>query len=250
MDLGLSGKNVVITGGGGGIGRECALLFAAEGAHLALSDLNLDNARAVAAELERHGARAVALRTDVTDEADVARLFEQTAEALGGVDVLVNGAGIFQSKPVLDLTVAEWNRVMNINLTGVLLCSQGALRHMEPRRSGSIVSIASLAGQVGGIYAGAHYATSKAGVAALTKSLAKYAGPLGIRVNCVNPGPIDTPMTADWPGEVKGGLERSIPLGRLGRPEEVARVIVFLASDAASYIHGAHVDINGGVHMD
>jgi 3-oxoacyl-[acyl-carrier protein] reductase len=250
MELGLGGRAVVITGGGGGIGRACALVFAAEGARLALSDRRLEAAQAVAAELERAGARAVALRTDVTEPADVGRLFDQAITALGGVDVLVNGAGIFQSKPIDDMSADEWDRVLDVNLKGVFLCSQAALRHMKPRRRGAIVSIASLAGQVGGLYAGAHYATSKAGVSALTKSLAKDAGSSGVRVNCVNPGPIETAMTEDWPPDVLAGLARSTPLGRLGRADEVARVIVFLASDAASFVHGAHIDINGGIHMD
>ncbi|HEY3109207.1 MAG TPA: SDR family NAD(P)-dependent oxidoreductase [Chloroflexota bacterium] len=249
MDLGLRGRAVAITGGGGGIGRACALLFAAEGANVAVSDLRLEAARAVAAEVERAGARALAVRTDVTDPADVGRLFEEATEALGGLDVLVNGAGIFQSKPIDDMSAEEWDRVLDVNLKGVFLCSQAALGHMKPRHRGAIVSIASLAGQVGGLHAGANYAASKAGVSALTKSLAKNAGASGVRVNCVNPGPIETAMTEDWPPEVLAGLARSTPLGRLGRAEEVASVIVFLASDAASFVHGAHVDINGGLHM-
>jgi 3-oxoacyl-[acyl-carrier protein] reductase len=250
MDLGLGGRVVAITGGGGGIGRACALLFAAEGASVAVSDRRLEAARSVAEEVERAGARALAVRTDVTDPADVARLFDEASAALGGVDVLVNGAGIFQSKPIDDMSAEEWDRVLDVNLKGVFLCSQAALRHMKPRGRGAIVSIASLAGQVGGLHAGANYATSKAGVSALTKSLAKNAGPSGVRVNCVNPGPIETAMTEDWPPDVLAALARSTPLGRLGQADEVARVIVFLASDAASFVHGAHVDINGGIHMD
>lgn len=249
MDLGLAGKSVVITGGGGGIGRECALLFAAEGADVALSDVRLEPAQKVADEVKALGRRAIAVQTNVVDEADVARLFDEAAAAFGKVDVLVNNAGIFQSRPIDELTAEDWDRVMDVNLKGVFLCSQAALRHMKPRRSGAIVSLGSLAGQVGGIHAAANYATSKAGVISLTKSLAKNAGPFGIRVNCVNPGIIETPMTSPWPPEVLDGLRKSTPLGRLGRPDEVARVIVFLASDGASFIHGAHVDINGGVNM-
>jgi 3-oxoacyl-[acyl-carrier protein] reductase len=250
VDLGLTGKAVVITGGGGDIGRECAKLFAAAGAKLAISDVKLEAAQAVAAEAERAGASAIALRTDVTDPADVARLFDETVARLGSVDVLVNNAGIFQSKPIDELTADDWDRVMAVNLKGVFLCSQAALRHMKPRRAGAIVSIGSLAGQVGGIHAAANYATSKAGVISLTKSLAKHAGPHGIRVNCVNPGVIDTQMTQPWPAEVRAQLARQTPLGRLGRPDEVARTVVYLASDWSSFVHGAHVDVNGGVHMD
>jgi 3-oxoacyl-[acyl-carrier protein] reductase len=250
MDLGLTGKAVVITGGGGDIGRECAKLFAAAGAKLTISDVKLEAAQAVAAEAERAGASAIALRTDVTDPADVARLFDETAARLGSVDVLVNNAGIFQSKPIDDLSADDWDRVMAVNLKGVFLCSQAALRHMKPRGGGAIVSIGSLAGQVGGIHAAANYATSKAGVISLTKSLAKNAGPHGIRVNCVNPGVIDTQMTQPWPAEVRAQLAKQTPLGRLGRPDEVARTVVYLASEWSSFVHGAHVDVNGGVHMD
>ena len=250
MDLGLSGKAVVITGGGGDIGRECAKLFAAAGASLAISDVKVEAAQAVAGEAERAGAKAIALRTDVTDPVDVARLFDETAAQLGSVDVLVNNAGIFQSKPIDDLTAEDWDRVMAVNLKGVFLCSQAALRHMKRQRSGAIVSIGSLAGQVGGIHAAANYATSKAGVISLTKSLAKNAGPFGIRVNCVNPGVIDTQMTQPWPAEVLQQLAKQAPLGRLGRPDEVAKTVVYLSSDWSSYVHGAHVDVNGGIHMD
>jgi 3-oxoacyl-[acyl-carrier protein] reductase len=249
LELGLREKVVVITGGGGDIGRECARMFAAEGARIAVSDVNLAAAEAVAAEAERAGVRSLAQRNDVTDPDDVARLFDQTADRLGPVDVLVNNAGIFQSRPIDELSADDWDRVMAVNLKGVFLCSQAALRHMTPRRSGAIVSIASLAGQVGGIHAAANYATSKAGVISLTKSLAKHAGPHGVRVNCVNPGVIDTAMTQPWPSDVRAAMARQTPLGRLGRPDEVARVIVFLASDGASFVHGAHVDINGGIHM-
>lgn len=250
MDLGLTGKVIVITGGGGDIGRECAKLFAGAGASLAISDVNLSAAQAVAGDAERAGAKAIAIRTDVTDPADVARLFDETAAALGPIDVLVNNAGIFQSKPIDELTAEDWDRVMAVNLKGVFLCSQAALRHMKPRRSGAIVSIGSLAGQVGGIHAAANYATSKAGVISLTKSLAKNAGPFGIRVNCINPGVIDTQMTQPWPADVREQLARTTPLGRLGRPDEVAKTVLYLSSDWSSFVHGAHVDVNGGIHMD
>ncbi|TAK26176.1 MAG: SDR family oxidoreductase [Chloroflexota bacterium] len=250
VNLGLRGKVVAITGGGGGIGRDCADLFAREGALVAVSDVRSDAAEAVALIARNHGVSTHAARLDVTDPVDVAAYFQTVESTLGPVDVLVNNAGIFQSRSLDELTVADWDRVMDVNLKGVFICSQAALRVMRPRRRGSIVSIASLAGQVGGIHAAANYATSKAGVISLTKSLAKHAGPFGIRVNCVNPGVIDTPMTQPWPPDVLASMARQTPLGRLGRPDEVARVIVFLASDGASFVHGAHVDINGGVHMD
>lgn len=250
MDFGLNGKSVVVTGAGGGIGRACALAFALEGANITVSDIQIKNAERVALEINAIGGRALAVRHDVSDTDENARLMRAATEAYGTVDVLVNSAGIFQSASIDDLTATDWDRVMDVNLRGVFLCSQAALRHMVPRRSGVIVSLGSVAGQVGGIFAGANYATSKAGVISLTKSLAKYAGPYGVRVNCVNPGQIDTPMTQPWPPDVIAGFLKSIPFGRLGTADEVARVIVFLASDAASFIHGAHIDVNGGMFMD
>lgn len=250
MKFGLSGKSVVVTGAGGGIGRACALAFALEGANVTVSDIQQANAEQVASEIRAMGARAIVVRHDVSDTEENVRLMSAASDAHGSVDVLVNSAGIFQSASIDDLTASDWDRVMAVNLRGVFLCSQAALRHMVPNRSGAIVTLGSVAGQVGGIFAGANYATSKAGVMSLTKSLAKYAGPFGVRVNCVNPGQIDTPMTQPWPPEVIAGFLKTIPFGRLGTADEVARVIVFLASDAASFIHGAHIDVNGGMFMD
>lgn len=250
MDLGLRGKVVVITGGGGGIGRATALAFAREGATVVVSDIDLEAAQAVAEEVRALGVPALAVRTDVADPEDAQRLIATTLEHFGRIDVLVNNAGIFQSKPLDDLTAAEWDRVMAVNLRGAFLCAQAALGPMKAQRSGQIINLGSLAGQVGGIVAGANYAASKAGIICLTKSLAKNAGPFGIRVNCVNPGVIDTPMTQPWPPAARAALVQQTPLGRLGRPEEVANAIVFLASDAASFIHGAHLDVNGGIYMD
>ncbi len=250
MDFGLRGKSVVVTGAGGGIGRACAIMFAQEGANVTVSDINLENAGRVASEVATFGVRSLGVKHDVSDADENARLMLAASTAHGAVDILVNSAGIFQSVSIDDLTSSDWDRVMSVNLRGVFLCSQAALRHMVPRKSGAIVSLGSVAGQVGGIFAGANYATSKAGVISLTKSLAKYAGPFGIRVNCVNPGQIDTPMTKSWPPEVIASFLKTIPFGRLGTADEVARVIVFLSSDAASFIHGAHIDVNGGMFMD
>jgi len=219
MDLGLRGKVVVITGGGGGIGRATALAFAREGATVVVSDINLEAAQAVAEEVRTLGVPALAVRTDVADPEDAQRLIATTLEHFGRIDVLVNNAGIFQSKPLDDLTAAEWDRVMAVNLRGAFLCAQAALGPMKAQRSGQIINLGSLAGQVGGIVAGANYAASKAGIICLTKSLAKNAGPFGIRVNCVNPGVIDTPMTQPWPPEARAALVQQTPPGRLGRPD-------------------------------
>ncbi len=249
MDTHLAGRIVLITGAGGGIGGACALAMAQEGARLALADIKLAAAEAAATEARAHGAEALAFQVDVAEQAAVQALAAQVRGRLGPIDVLVNNAGIFRSTALEDLTVAEWDQVMAVNLRGALLCAQAVLPDMKARRQGKIINIASMAGEVGGIRAGANYAASKAGVICLTKSLAKAAGPYGITVNCINPGVIDTEMTRAWPPAWCEELARQTPLGRLGTAEDVAGAVVFLASRAADFIHGAQLDVNGGLHM-
>ena len=249
METGLKGKVVIITGGGGGIGLACALAFAAEGARVVVADVNAAAAERAAREVGA-AEQAIAARVDVTSPESIQSMFDAALTAFGRVDVLVNGAGILHRTPIDDLTVEEWDQVMAINLKGVFLCSQAALRVMKPQRSGKIVNLASMGGQLGGIVAGADYSSSKAGVLCFTKSLAKNAGPFGINVNAVNPGVIDTPMTKPWGPELLQKRIDETPLGRLGTAEDVAQAVVFLASDAARFIHGTHLDVNGGVYMD
>jgi len=245
VETGLAGKTAVVTGAASGIGLACSRALAAEGATVVLADLNETAAQEAAREV---GGYAVAV--DVTKPEDARRVVEEAVARGGALDILVACAGAFHATPIDRIEPDEWDRIQAVNLRGVFLVAQAALEVMMPRRSGRIVTIASLAGQTGGLAAGASYAASKAGVAALTKSIARFAGPHGITANCVNPGIIDTPLIAGWPAEV---LERTVaqtPLGRMGRPEEVAAVVVMLASDAASFVHGAHVDVNGGLFMD
>jgi 3-oxoacyl-[acyl-carrier protein] reductase len=247
VETGLEGKTAIVTGAASGIGRACASALAAEGARLVLGDLDGDAAVCAADEI---GADCVGQTTDVTRPDDVQRLVAEATGRWGRLDVLVTCAGVFHATQFDRITPDEWERVQAVNLRGVFLVAQAAVREMVPQRSGRIVTIASLAAQTGGLAAGAGYAASKAGVVALTKSIARFAGPHGITANCVNPGIIDTPMISGWPSEV---LERSVAatsLGRVGRPEEVAAVVVMLASDAASFVHGAHIDVNGGLLMD
>jgi len=245
VETGLAGKTAVVTGAASGIGLACSRALAAEGATVVLADLNATAAQEAAREVGGH-----AVAVDVTKPEDARRVVEEAVARGGALDVLVACAGAFHATPLDRIGPDEWDRIQDVNLRGVFLVAQAALEVMMPRRSGRIVTIASLAGQTGGLAAGASYAASKAGVAALTKSIARFAGPHGITANCVNPGIIDTPLIAGWPAEV---LERTVaqtPLGRMGRPEEVAAVVVMLASDAASFVHGAHVDVNGGLFMD
>ncbi len=247
MDSGLAGKVAIVTGAASGIGLECALALGREGAHVVCADL--DEAAAGRAA-ERLGGRSIGVTVDVTSPDGCARLVEETTSRLGALDVLVTSAGVFHATPFDRITADEWDRVQAVNLKGTFLTCQAALRVMVPNGRGRIVTIASLGGQTGGLAAGASYAASKAGVVALTKSIARYAGPYGVTVNTVNPGAIATPMTEGWPPEVAKRVVAQTPLGRMGTAAEVAAVVCVLASDAASFVHGAHVDINGGLLMD
>lgn len=245
MEAGLDSKTALVTGAAGGIGRACCAALAAEGARVVCSDVDGQAAAMTALTLGGHPVAG-----DVTNADDAQRMIEETVSLTGSLDVLVTSHGIFHSTPLADIDPADWDRIQAVNLRGTFLVCRAALQAMTPRGSGSIVTIASLAGQVGGLHAGAGYAASKAGVSAFTKSLARQAGSLGIRVNCVNPGFIDTPMTEAWSDEARNEVVSRTPLGRIGLPEEVAAAVVWLASDQASFVHGAHLDVNGGLHMD
>jgi 3-oxoacyl-[acyl-carrier protein] reductase len=245
VETGLAGKVVIVTGGASGIGLACARALAGEGAQVVVADVDEQAAARAAEEVAGH-----AVAADVSKPEHARRVVEEAVSRCGGLDVLVACAGVFQSTQIDRMEPEEWDRIQSVNLRGVFLVAQAALAVMIPQKSGRIVTIGSLAGQAGGLAAGASYAASKAGVAALTKSIARFAGPHGITANCVNPGIIDTPMIAEWPREA---LERTVaqtPLGRVGTPEEVAAVVVMLASNGASFVHGAHVDVNGGLLMD
>ena len=239
----LKDKVAIITGGGGGIGKATALALSREGAKVVVADIDLAKAKAVAAEVKKERKEAIAVKVDVTNTRDIANMVKTTQDAFGRIDILVNGAGICQRKPLNELTEDDWDKMYLINLRGIFLCSQAVLEVMKKQKSGKIINIASLAGEVGGIKVGANYAATKAGVICLTKSLAKYAAPY-INVNAISPGIIDTEMIR--------GIDydpNDIPLKRIGTPEEVADVIVFLASDSSRYITGANIDVNGGIYM-
>ena len=245
MELGLAGKTALVTGGASGIGLACSRALAAEDVKVVLADLDGERARQAAQSVAGH-----AVEADVSEPDGARRAVEEAVGLAGRLDVLVASHGIFQGTSFDARPAEEWDRVIAVNLRGVFLVAQAALAAMAPRRAGRIVTIASLAGQAGGLFAGAGYSASKGGVIALTKSIARYSASYGITANCVCPGVVDTPLTAAWPDEVRERFAAATPLGRLARPEEVASVVVFLASDAASFVHGAHVDVNGGLHMD
>ncbi|MEW6660835.1 MAG: SDR family NAD(P)-dependent oxidoreductase [Bacillota bacterium] len=246
----LKEKVAVITGGGKGIGKAVALLFAREGAQVVVADLDLGLARKTVEEIVQYGDNHLAIKVNVANSAEVAEMAARVKETYGRMDILVNCAGICEIVPFIELSEAAWDRMLDVNLKGTFLCSQAAMKMMMEARSGSIVNIASVAGKVGGLAVGAHYAASKAGVMCLTMSMAKFGAPYGIRVNAVAPGPIATDMTVDWPEATKVAVTNSIPLGRMGTAEEVAEAILFLCSPAATFITGETLDINGGLLMD
>ena len=245
----LDGRSALVTGGAGGIGAATARALAEAGARVMVTDVDEKRALQVAADMEAAGATAVGRHLDVTHLPEVEGVVQSVVERFGALDILVNVAGVLDLTPLEALTPEVWDRVLNVNLKGTLLPSLAALKVMRSRRQGRIVNIGSLAGQIGGIVAGADYAAAKAGVICLTKSLAKHGAPYGVLVNCINPGVIDTAMPATFPAERLARMIDDTPLKRLGRPEEVASVAVFLASEGSSFITGASIDVNGGLHM-
>jgi 3-oxoacyl-[acyl-carrier protein] reductase len=247
VETGLAGRASVVTGGASGIGRACATALAAEGANVVVADLDGEAADAAAGEI---GPSCVGVEVDVTSADDCERMVAEATTRWQRLDVLVTCAGVFSETPLDRITPEEWDRVLAVNLRGTFLSCQAAVRAMIPQRSGRIVTIASLAGQAGGLAASASYAASKAGVVALTKSIARFGAAHGISANTVNPGIIETPMTAGWSTEMRERTVGATPLRRMGTAEEVAAMVCVLASDAASYVHGAHIDVNGGLLMD
>jgi len=244
-------KVAIVTGGGQGIGKAVAQSLASEGASVVISDINMEAASKTAEEVkESYQAKALAVETDVKKKDDIHSLVAFSEKEFGRIDILFNSAGICKRIDIEDISEEEWNEMIDINLRGVFLCSQAVMPIMKRQQHGRILNMASLAGKVGGIAVGAHYSASKAGVICLTKSFAKALGPHGITVNALAPGPVETAMIQDWPPNVKKDMAKQTPLGRIARTEDVAEPALFLLSDAARYITGETLDINGGILMD
>ncbi len=247
MTTTLDGKVALVTGAAQGIGKAIALKLAHLGADVALSDISPAVAEGVA-EIKALGRRAVAVQGDVSQADDAARMIKDTVAELGRLDILVNNAGITRDGLLLRMSEKDWDDVLRINLRGAFLCSKAAVRVMAKQRAGRIISVASVIGLIGN--AGqANYAASKAGLCGFTKSLAREVAGRGVTANAIAPGFISTAMTDVLPDEVKEQYLGQIPLRRMGEPEEVADLIGFLASDAAGYVTGQIIALDGGMTM-
>jgi len=246
--LKLKGRVALITGAAQGIGKSVALLLAQNGADIVVSDINLEKAEETAKEIESIGSKAIAIKVDVANLKDVERMVESILEKFGKIDILVNNAGITRDKLILRMTEEDWDAVLNVNLKGTFNCTKTVVRHMAKQRSGKIVSIASVVGEMGN--AGqVNYSASKAGVIGLTKTIAREFAQRRINVNAIAPGYIETPMTEVLPEKVKEELKRLIPMERLGKPEDVAEAVLFLVSEESNYITGHVLNVNGGIYM-
>lgn len=240
----LQDKTALITGAGSGIGRAMAQVFSREGARVAIADIDEKAARET---LEIIGGNGMVLKLDVSSRREVQQGFVSVIETFGHLDILVNNAGCVSFSTFEESTEEDWDRVMNVNLKGPYLCCQAVLAHMRSRKTGVIINLSSLAAKSGGLAAGPSYAASKAGVSALTISLARTLAPHGVRVVALAPGIIDTPMTSSGRHDQ---AKQQIPLGAAGKPEDVANCALFLASGEARHITGEILDVNGGLWMD
>ena len=245
----LKGKVAVVTGAAQGFGRSIALSFAREGARLVLADVKEDGIERVKGEVVSSGAEALTVRANVADEASVLNLRDQTLGRFGRVDVLINNAGIFPQSLVLEMAEEEWDRVLDTNLGGNFLCSRAFVPQMRSQKGGRIISIASGIAYRGA-KGGSHYAASKAGIVGFVKALARELAPDGITVNSICPGIADTALPREHRSdEDLYARAKQIPLGRIAQPEDIAHVATFLATDAASYITGQALLVDGGSLM-
>jgi len=250
--LDLTGRVALVTGGSSGIGAATALVLADLGAKVVLAyHRNAEGARDVTRRVEAAGGEALALSADVTSGADVRAMVANARNRFGPVDILVNNAGsLIERLPLAAITENKWNDVLRLNLTSAMLCAQAVAPGMIDRGRGAIVNVVSVAGRNGGGPGAGVYSAAKGGLITLTKSLAKELGPRGVRVNAISPGVIDTPYHERFSTpEMIRGFVAAIPLGRMGTPHECATVIAFLVSDAASYLVGETIEVNGGQLM-
>ena len=249
----LSGKVALVTGAGSGIGKATAIALARAGAAVAINYCrNEAGAEDARQRIVTDGGRAITVQADVTISADIRAMVEKTVAQLGTIDILVNNAGsLVERLRLLELTEEKWDEVIDLNLKSAFLCTQAVAAAMIERRSGVIINVTSIAGRNGGAIGSIHYSTAKGGLITMTKGLAKELATYGVRVNAVSPGVIDTPFHEQFSTpEAMKNFAGIIPLGRVGRSDEVGQTVVYLASDAASFVIGENIEVNGGMLMD
>ncbi|MGA2418013.1 MAG: SDR family NAD(P)-dependent oxidoreductase [Candidatus Staskawiczbacteria bacterium] len=246
----LKGKVAVVTGAAKGMGKAHALKLSGAGAKIVVSDISLQESQLVVDEIKKQRGEATAIKCDVSKKAEVDNLISETIKKFGKIDILVNNAGIYPFEPFLQMSEANFQKVIDINLKGYFLCAQAAAKEMAKNKYGAIVNISSIAmGQVGVGFAGlTHYCASKGGIVAMSEAMALELAPLGIRVNCIAPGAIDTPgaSTTNMTAQEKEAMLAPIPMKRQGRAEEIANAVLFLASDESSYMTGSTMVVDGG----
>jgi 3-oxoacyl-[acyl-carrier protein] reductase len=241
----LMGKVSIITGAGQGIGRATAVKFATEGARVAVCDINLDSCKETVKEIEATGGEAASFRIDVTDKETIARMVEGVMAKWGRIDTLVNNAGIVQDAQFKKMTDEQFERVIDVNLKGVYNCTKAVVDIMLEQNSGVILNASSIVG-IYGNFGQTNYAATKFAVIGMVKTWARELGRKGIRANAICPGFIETPILSTIPDKVIKMMEEKVPMGRLGKPEEIANTYAWLASDEASYINGAVIEVSGG----
>ena len=250
MSVDFSGKVAIVTGVAGGIGLATAAMLGEQGATVIGTDFEQERLERAQKALQTRNIEMRTIRASLENINEIKVLFTEAVKNFTRIDILVQCAGVCYRSPVPEITPEEWDYTFAVNLKSVFFASQEALKFMCPQNYGKIIHISSASGKSGGVAVGAHYAATKAAVICLTKSLALYAAPFGVNINCICPGPIKTPMTDSWGEAVNKSFAEKIPLRRYGTPDEVAEAICFLASDRARYITGETLDVNGGLVMD
>lgn len=250
MELGLKNKVAIVTGGAYGLGKCISTHLIKEGAKLVIIDINREKLKKISKELQNKEFNVLAIKADISDIYEINAMVETVIKKFSKIDILVNNAGVCFRTNISKITESEWDYVLDVNLKGAFFVSQKVLFYMKQQKSGKIINIASSSGKIGGVAVGAHYSASKAGIICLTKSFAKDSASYGINVNAICPGVIGTEMTTSIGKEKIDNYKKVIPLGKIGKPDDVANAVLFLASNKSNYITGEIFDVDGGMVMD